>query len=327
MWRITWPYAIFLIVRPVPGESSGPHLYAAVDMIVSCGEALVDLVPHPVPGGGPMNVSVAVARLGAPSAFVGCLSTDDYGTQIVDHLTVNGVDISACQRSTAPTARAIVEHVPKLRFRFEGSDTADTRLSKVDLSVLADPPHILHGGTLSLFRGRAAEVLAATVEGHDGLVSLDPNIRPQIIDDRTQWDHYHQRWLACTDLYKASDEDMAWIWPDLSTEACVEYLLETGVQAVVVTLGSDGLSIHTSNGQVKAKAPSVDVVDTVGAGDTIVGAVLVSLWELGLARGDGQLSGLDLSEWQTIAARAAAAAALTCSRAGADVPHRHELDW
>jgi fructokinase len=296
-------------------------------MIVSCGEALVDLVPPPVPGGGPLNVAVAVARLGGPSAFVGCLSTDAYGEQLVEHLTANGVEISACQRSTAPTARAIVEHVPELRFRFDGSGTADTMMSKADLSSLGDPPHILHGGTLGLFRGQTAEVLATTVEAHDGLVSLDPNIRPQIIDDRERWDHYHQRWLACTDLYKASDEDLAWIWPDRSTESCVDHLLESGVQAVIMTRGADGLSIHTPQSRIEVEAPPVEVVDTVGAGDTIVGTVLVSLWELDLAGGDDQLSSLDPSQWQAIADRAVSAAALTCSRAGADVPGRDELDW
>ncbi len=297
-------------------------------MIVSCGEALVDMVPHPVPGGGPMNVAVAVARLGGPSAFVGCVSTDDYGIQIIDHMAANGVDISACERSAAPTARAIVEHTPKLRFRFEGSDTADTKLSTLDLAALGPPPHILHGGTLGLFRGLTAQTLAATVEAHDGLVSLDPNIRPQIIDDRSQWEHFHRRWLRHTDIYKASDEDLAWIWPDRSTDACVEGLLESGVQVVVVTRGADGLSIVTRSGQANAPAPAVDVLDTVGAGDTIVGAVLVSLWEWGIGADRGvELSTLEAGQWQTIAERAASAAALTCSRAGADVPHRDELDW
>ena len=99
-------------------------------MIVSCGEALVDLVPDAVPGGGPLNVAVAAARLGVPSAFVGRVSTDSYGEMIWAHLERNRVDVRACQRGSEPTARAIVEHTPKLSFRFEGDDTADACIGR-----------------------------------------------------------------------------------------------------------------------------------------------------------------------------------------------------
>ncbi|MEP6298227.1 MAG: PfkB family carbohydrate kinase, partial [Ilumatobacter sp.] len=97
-------------------------------MIFSCGEALMDLVPEPVPGGGPMNVAIAAARLGAPASFVGGISTDHFGDLLWSHIESNGVDMSLSRRFDAPTARAIVEHVPQLRFRFEGEGTADTML-------------------------------------------------------------------------------------------------------------------------------------------------------------------------------------------------------
>jgi len=295
-------------------------------MIVSCGESLVDLVPDPVPGGGPMNTAVAAARLGAPATFVGSISTDHFGVQIRRHLQKNGVDLTASQWTSAPTARAIIEHVPQLVFRFEGTGTADTLLSEVDLDSLGPGPHILHGGTLGLFRGRTAETLANLVESHDGIVSLDPNVRPQIIDDRSRWDHFHQRWLARTDLYKASDEDLSWIWPDRSPEASAEELLSADVTAVILTRGSGGLSIYTSEGEIKVPAPHVDVVDTIGAGDTTVAAVLASLWERD-AIDTKTLAGIALSDWQTIGTNAVTAAAVTCSRPGADPPFRHELQW
>lgn len=279
-----------------------------------------------------MNVAVAVARLGGPSAFVGCLSTDEHGAAIRRHLEANGVEVSACQYSPAPTARAIVEHVPQLRFRFEGDSTADTLLDRFDVDALGGVPAIIHGGTLGLFRGRTAETLAQAVEAHPGIVSLDPNIRPQILDDRAAWLHFHDRWLAHTSIYKGSDEDLAWIWPDRSPQDCVDHLLDRGAQAVILTLGAEGLSISTADGTVQAPAPTIEVVDTVGAGDTIVGAVLTSVWELGLADGGGvqppgRLPDLSSDQWHTIARRATQAAAITCSRAGADVPFRHELDW
>lgn len=295
-------------------------------MIVSCGEALVDLVPDPVPGGGPMNVAVAAARLEAPSAFVGCVSTDANGDLIWRHLVANGVDVRASRRTDAPTARAIIEHTPRLVFRFEGRGTADTMLDSVDLAPLGGGPHILHGGTLGLFRGRTAETLAQLIERHDGLISLDPNIRPQIIDDRATWHHYHERWLARTDIYKASDEDLEWIWSDRSAESSAAWLLDAGVGAVVLTRGADGLTILTARSESIVAAPEISVVDTVGAGDTIVATILTSLLEHGVVDA-GSLAELGGSEWERFGRRAVAAAAVTCSRPGADPPRRRELDW
>ena len=298
-------------------------------MIVSCGEALVDMVPDPVLGGGPMNVAIAAARLGTPAAFVGAVSTDVYGDQIMEHLAVNGVDTNAVQRSDRPTAKAIVEHTPELVFRFEGEDTADTMLGPVDLQQLTHPPTVVHGGTLGLFRGRTATTLADLATSHRGLVSLDPNVRPQIIDDRAGWDHFHDRWVAAADLYKASDEDLAWIWPDRPVEDGAQHLLDRGVGAVVVTRGSAGLEIFTATAHTSAPAPTVDVVDTVGAGDTTVAAILVALLERGVTGPDNgpTLASLSAEEWTAIAVGATEAAAVTCTRPGAEPPHRHELSW
>ncbi|MDY7103706.1 MAG: carbohydrate kinase [Actinomycetota bacterium] len=294
-------------------------------MIVSCGEALVDLLPDPVPGGGPMNVAIAAARLGAPSAFVGRVSTDEHGERIWRHLASNGVDLRATQRGPEPTARAIVEHVPQLRFRFEGDDTADTCLDHVDLDVLGAGPHLVHGGTLGLFRGTTAETLARLAERHDGVVSLDPNVRPQIIDDRARWRHFHDRWLARAHLYRGSDEDLAWVWPGRSTDSIAAELVAGQQAAVIVTRGGDGAQIYTRHGERTVGGVETTVVDTVGAGDTFVASVLVQLHERGLAGDPGAVRDLPLDAWADIVAFAVTAAAITCSRAGADPPTRAEL--
>jgi len=296
-------------------------------MIISCGEALVDLVPHAVAGGGPMNVAVASARLEGPAAFVGCISNDEYGRIIWQHLLDNGVDVTACQRSEAPTARAIIEHTPQLVFRFEGTGTADTLLTDPDLTTFGAGPHILHGGTLGLFRGRTAETLATLVEKHDwGLVSLDSNIRPQIIDDRDRWQHFHDRWVARANIYKGSDEDLSWIWPNRSPEASAEALMAAGVDVVVLTRGADGLTVLTGHGPETVPAPSIEIVDTVGAGDTIVATLLTSIVERGAVE-VSELRELSGSDWREFASRAVEAAAITCSRPGADPPRRSEVDW
>jgi fructokinase len=300
-------------------------------MIISCGEALVDIVDgSPLPGGGPMNAAIASARLGVPVAFGGALSTDEYGEMLYAHIEVNGVALNLIQRTDAPTARAVVEHIPELQFTFEGDDTADMQLSELDVAAVGSGPHILHGGTLAMFRGKTAETLATLAEEHEGVVSLDPNIRPQILDHdptlRTEWIGFHNRWLSNTDIYKGSDEDLAWIFPELDPDEWVETLLAAGVSAVIITRGADGLSVFTADGEVHAVSRRVDVVDTVGAGDTICGVVLASLWELRITS-KVAVRAMTLADWTKIAEHAVEAAALTCSRPGADVPYRHELTW
>ena len=300
-------------------------------MIISCGEALVDIVDgSPLPGGGPMNAAIASARLGVPVAFGGALSTDEYGEMLYAHIEVNGVALNLIQRTDAPTARAVVEHIPELQFTFEGDDTADMQLSELDVAAVGSGPHILHGGTLAMFRGKTAETLATLAEEHEGVVSLDPNIRPQILDHdptlRTEWIGFHNRWLSNTDIYKGSDEDLAWIFPELDPDEWVETLLAAGVSAVIITRGADGLSVFTADGEVHAVSRRVDVVDTVGAGDTICGVVLASLSESGTTS-KAAVRAMTLAGWTKIAEHAVEAAALTCSRPGADVPYRHELSW
>lgn len=297
-------------------------------MIVCCGEALVDVLDgderRSVPGGGPMNAAVAAARLGAPSAFVGRVSTDAGGELIWKHLQRNQVNVRASERGPEATARAIISLTPNPSFRFEGSNTADTALGSADLAALGPGPHIVHGGTLGMFRGRTADVLASLAERHDGLVSLDPNVRPAIIEDRDRWDRFHERWLGVCDLYRASDEDLEWIWPGRAAEDCTAELLAGRIATVIITRGGHGVTVYTAEGQLEVAAPQVDVVDTVGAGDAFVGAVLASLWErLGADR--TAFAALDLRQWRAIAERATVAAALTCTRAGADPPDARDL--
>lgn len=294
-------------------------------MIVSCGEALIDLVAEPVPGGGPMNVAVAARRLGAPAAFVGRISTDEYGEAIVAHLEKNNVDLRACQRGPEPTTRAIVEHKPHVEYRFQGVGTADTNLTEVELSKLDRGPHIIHGGALGMFRGRTADTLAALVERHDGIVSLDPNVRPGSIEDRDSWTSFHERWIANTHVYKASDEDFEWIWPNRSVSSCAAELLAGSVEVVLETRGGDGVTVYLPSEQFTIASHDVEVVDTVGAGDTFVAAVLVSLWERGLAGSPDRVSAIGAHQWKQITQRAVTAAAVTCTRSGADPPTLAEL--
>lgn len=289
-------------------------------MIVSCGEALVDILPdgRAVPGGGPMNAAVTAARLGAPTAFVGRISADEHGEAIWNHLLESGVVLAAAQRGPEPTARAIVE-LPGPVFRFEGEGTADAAMTDVDLGPLGPGPHLLHGGTLGIFRGSTAEVLAGLIEGHDGLVSFDPNVRPVMIDDRDHWFRYADRWLDRTDVVKGSDEDFDWMG---TTPA---ELLDRGPAVVLRTRGAGGVEAFLLGGRhCSVPAPEIEVVDAVGAGDSICGAVLTGLWEHRVVD-RASLVGLDLDTWVSVLSFAVEVAAVTVARPGADPPRRAEL--
>ena len=294
-----------------------------VAVIICAGEALVDLVPHPVPGGGPMNAAIACARLGTPTAFLGRVSTDEFGDQIIEHLEASGVELSLVQRGPEPTCRAEVVGDPPV-FRFHGEGTADAAITDADLSVVPAGPHILHGGTLGMFREPGAEFFARVAAEHDGLVSLDPNARPQVVgDDRAGWDGWFERWLAHTDLLRCSDADLEWMRPGESADDVVAEWLAGGVTAVIITT-SNGATVTTTAGSASAPSQRVEVADTVGAGDSFVGSLLSDLHERDV-RDTATLAAVGLDIWAELLDRAGRVAAVTVSRVGANPPWAHEL--
>lgn len=293
-------------------------------MIITAGEALVDLVPDPVPGGGPMNTAVACARLGAPTAFLGAVSTDEHGEAIWSHLQSSGVDLRLTQRRDEPTCRAEVVGDPPV-FHFHGDGTADRFIDQPDGALLADGPHLFHGGTLGIFRDPGAEVLATVAEEIDGIVSFDPNARPQIIEPlgRHAWDPWFDRWVAACSLFRGSDDDFAWIFPDREPADAAAELLDRGVVAVLITSGTS-VGIITAEGSASVAVTPVPVVDTVGAGDSFCGGVLVALWERQILT-PGALAAVSLAEWREIVEFGTRVAGITVQRVGADPPRRAEL--
>ena len=294
-------------------------------MIVSCGDAIIDMMPDPVPGGSNMNVAVAAARLGTPTAFLGRVSLDQFGDLLMNHMEESGVDTQLVERGSEPTAKAIVSFDPTPSFRFEADGTAEANLSKADLSPLGRGPHIVHGGTFGMYLGQTANTLAGLIETTPGLVSLDPNVRPTIVGDRSEWDYWHQRWIRQTGLYRCSDEDAEWIAPNRTTDSFAAELLAGGAETVLVTGGESGCDVFTSTWAEHRNGVPVDVVDTVGAGDTFTGAVLCGLHELG-ATGRSALSSLDKASLLGVIDNALLAAAFVCGRIGADPPWRREIE-
>ena len=297
-------------------------------MIICAGESLVDVIPgespgdpeRAVPGGGPMNAAVAAARLGAPTAFVGRISTDANGDAIWSHLDASGVDLRAAQRGPEPTARAVVTTKPVQSFRFEGENTADASMTSIDLSPLGSGPHVVHAGTLGVFRGHTAHALHRMLAEFDGVVSFDPNIRPQVFPSVSEWLALAGPWLDRATVIKVSDEDLDWMGMSIAD------LFGRGATVVLRTVGAAGVGVHVQGHEpFTVPAHRSEVADTVGAGDSFCGAVLAQLHRRELNSIEA-IAATDPATWRAIVEYGVRAAAITVGRLGADPPWAHELD-
>ncbi len=313
--------------------------------VVCCGEALVDLLGtdaggrtwRAVPGGSPVNAAVASGRLGAPTSFLGVLSDDRFGRMLRQHLDASHVDAALCPTTSEPTTLAIVDRGDqgdaRYGFHVAGTSTASTRVNDLHLPVDFGLLHV--SGSVALVVEPAAsriENLLAAAQ-HRAIVHLDPNPRPALID-HDRFCRRLDRWLGFADVVKVSVDDLAWIEPgtdpiDVATRwiqpvADEHGDLPSGPTVVVVTRGASGAVAVTAAGFVEVGAEAVDVVDTVGAGDTFSGALLAAMSAHHIVT-KAQLAALDLRWWRTALTHAVKAAGITCSRAGADSPWRHEL--
>jgi fructokinase len=289
-----------------------------------CGEVLIDELPSgAVVGGGPANTAKALARLGHEVAFIDGISTDAYGVKARAELVADGVDLSLSHSSELPTAVAHVTLAADggASYVFKLDNTATFDFNSL---WLPDPsrykPQVLYIGTLATLVQPGADVLfdwAITCAEFAPIV-FDPNIRPQVMSDRDKYVALVEKWVGISSVVKLSDDDFEWLHPGQSPESIAEQWLQGGVALVVVTRGADGLIGYTSDGVVEVAGEKVNVVDTVGAGDT-VGAIVVQ----GLIT-DGLLN-MRGSVLKDVLHRAAVAAAITCSRAGAQPPYAHEI--
>lgn len=302
-------------------------------MIVSGGEALVDLVPAdadpgllaPRLGGGPYNVALAAGRLGVPTAFLSRLSTDRFGDALLARLETAGVDMSLIQRGPEPTPLAVValDDSGAARYSFYTEGTADRLVA--DPGPLPAATTVLSLGTLGMVLEPGASAYEAVLhrEAQRGvLTALDPNIRGDMIRDADAYRERFASWLPSVRLLKVSDDDAEWLADGGSAVAAAATWLEAGVDAVVLTRGGDGLSVLTADGEI-ARAPAADVpvADTIGAGDTVQGALLA--WLAG--RGVTNLAGMAPDAWRQALAYASRAAGVTVSRSGAEPPTSDEL--
>jgi fructokinase len=304
-------------------------------MIVICGEALVDLVPDPTvptrydarPGGSPANTAVALARLGTPVSMLARLSGDGFGRQLRAHLLDNGVDLSpavaACEPSSLAIAAVGADGVADYRFLVDG--TADWGWTDAELAQLPDGTVAVHTGSLALALapgGAAVERMLARAR-RTATVSLDPNIRPDLIADLAAHRDTVERCVAGADVVKVSREDIDALHPAEGAIEVARRWAGSGPALVVLTDGAGGSVGVTAMVEVRCAAVPVVVVDTIGAGDTFAGALLDWLHRAGQL--GGRLPQLPAEDIEALLRHASRAAAVTCSRPGADPPYRQEL--
>jgi len=322
----------------VPSDETG-------GVVAVAGECVVDLVPDPaaggayvpLPGGSPANVAVGLARLGSPTRMVARVGGDPFGRTLLDHLVRNGVGTGLTVAAPEPSSVAFVHHdadgVPSFDLRIDG--TADWQWTEAEIAGLrrgsGERLAALHIGSLALVMPPGADVLAgfARQARTEATISYDPNCRPAVMGRVPDARPRIEALLRVADVVKISDADLAWLRPDSDHEGFADELVAAGVSVVAVTYGADG-SVVTGRRCPSLRVPAyrVELVDTTGAGDSYMSAVLAGLGRRGLLGAERRdaLGSADATVLGEVFEEASRAAALTCARRGADPPTRAELD-
>ncbi|SEE95482.1 fructokinase [Arthrobacter alpinus] len=312
-------------------------------MLTVIGEALIDEVvrmgqdPVPHVGGSPMNVAVGLARLGHPVQFLGRFGQDAYGDMVAGHLHANGVMVPLAADSQATSvARAVLDADGAATYEFD----LDWSLPELGAGAAGTAPNymlaattLLHTGSIAtMLAPGAAQVLDAVVQAHPhATIAYDPNCRPSIIADVSYARDQAEKFVRLADVVKASDEDLAWLYPGVDPKESARAWLATGGSEgpaiVVVTQGGDGPWAVCAAGEVSCAVPPIRVADTVGAGDSFMAALLSTLVdrELDGAQRRSELRSMSTDTLSEVIGYAARAAAITVSRAGANPPSRAEL--
>jgi fructokinase len=261
--------------------------------------------------------------LGHDVYFIDGISTDAYGVMSREELLADEVKLDLALTSDKPTCVANVtldaNGSASYIFEIEGTATFD-----FSLDWLPDPsryqPKALHIGTLVTIIQPGADVLYdwALQVAEFAPIVFDPNIRPSVMGDRDLYEAAVEKWAAISSVIKVSDDDLAWLFPNQSVSEVSERWIRDGAALVVVTRGSEGLIGFTADGAVEVPGVKIVVADTVGAGDTVGAIIVEAMVEKGIMA-------LTTDVLQEVLHRAAAAAAITCSRPGAQPPYKHEL--
>jgi len=306
-------------------------------MILCCGEALIDMLPRetakgeaafaPYPGGAVFNTAIALGRLGAPAGFFSGLSSDMFGQMLTHALANAGVDSGLAVISDRPTTLAFVQlENGQARYAFYDENTAGRMLSQDDLPDLPDTVDAAFFGGISLMVEPCASAYEALMarESAARVTMIDPNIRPSFIADEETYRARLDRLIALTDIVKLSDEDLHWLEGAGEIAPLAHGLLAKGPKLVFITEGAKGAWAFGAGEAVFVPSERVEVVDTVGAGDTFNAGVLAALHAQGKLY-KAALAGIGAEAMRTALTLGSKAAAVTVSRAGANPPRAKEL--
>jgi fructokinase len=302
--------------------------------IAILGEALIDfkstgsLAFQGFIGGSSLNVATATSRLGQATTFLSQISTDLFGAKLKEHMQENQIDTTFVITSSAPSTLAFVEERGgQAHFTFLGNGAADTRYNPQPRPALPLSIQFVQFGSISLLTDPTSSSIAEIVEQHRERVTVvfDPNCRPALTPDLAGYKKKLENWLNLAHLVKVSDQDLGWLEPDKTLEEVAKDWLARGPKAVIITRGEHGsVLFRAGKANLEIETPKVDVIDTVGAGDTFTAGLMVGLLE------HGHQASIDLEHhsdetWLSVMRFAAASAAINCTRAGANPPTRSDV--
>jgi len=333
--------------------------------VLVVGECLVDLAPAPqpatssgegghgkggqrpgeegqqfvaMPGGGPANVAVGLARLGVPAAFAGRFSRAGFGPWLRSHLAGNGIDLSRSVDAVEPATLAVVslDTSGRASYTFYGPETADWQWTDEELSGACDAcgaePRFaaVHTGSLAAAFEPGASALAHQLarlhRAGKLLISFDPNVRKGLVQDFAAYRERLELMISLSHVVKASDEDIGTIYPRTGILEAASRWLAAGTSLVVVTEGAHGATALHRNGCVAhCDPPLVKVVDTIGAGDAFSSGLLAYLHAAQLLSPE-RVAGITQPQLEMALRQAVTVSAFTCTRPGADPPDGPELE-
>jgi len=294
------------------------------------GEALIDIVQRDGQvlgehvGGSPLNVAVGLGRLDRGVDFLTHIADDERGRRIVEYVEASGVRLvpGSTDAARTPTAAADIDENGAATYTFD----IEWQLSGTPEVA---PPLVAHTGSIAGFLDPGCLATAALLDAYRlaATITFDPNVRPALIEDHDQAVDRINRLVEKADVVKASDEDLHWIDPTRTPEQIATAWQSLGPSVVVVTMGGDGSFAVCAAGTVRIAARPVEVVDTVGAGDSFMTGLVDALWSLNLLGGDrrADLARIDVDALEGVLRAAAHASAITVARAGADLPDRAAL--
>jgi fructokinase len=316
---------------------SGPTRPIAV-----IGEALIDLVPiaggvpgqfAARPGGSPYNVAVGLARLDCHPTLLARLADNAFGRLLRRHAIDEGIDLTHAARAVEPTTLAVVslDEFAQAQYDFYIDGTADWHWTAAELSELPSIAQVVHFGSLASWLPPGASAIADAVSGlrecEQVLVSYDPNVRPSLLHSPERAVPLIEMSVSAAHIVKASRDDVNWLYPDRDVADVAQSWIVLGALLVVITDGAEGARVFSRSGLTLSRpAQSVEVVDTVGAGDAFSAGLLAGLqWQNVQTAAD--LLDLTSAMLAQIIDSAIRVSALTCQQAGADPPRLRASDF